>query len=110
MREGIIIIIMEADVEKVIKEYAAMDAMASEILSDKQQVCSAWQLAQFILHVLVHFMLIPSSLKGPGDEAMFHRALSVVYAHISQIVDLDGRRNKGREALRKLKENQGKGM
>ena len=31
---------MEADVEKVIKEYAAMDAMASEILSDKQQVCT----------------------------------------------------------------------
>ena len=29
---------MEADVEQVIKEYAAMDAMASEILSDKQQV------------------------------------------------------------------------
>ena len=30
--------VMEADVEQVIKEYAAMDAMASEILSDKQQV------------------------------------------------------------------------
>ena len=34
---------MEADVEKVIKEYAAMDAMASEILSDKQQVWSYQQ-------------------------------------------------------------------
>jgi hypothetical protein len=68
-------------VEQVIKEYAAMDAMASEILSDKQQVCL------------------------DGNSFMFHRTLTFY-----QIIDLDGRRNKGREALRKLKENQRKGM
>ena len=55
--------------EKVIKEYAAMDAMASEILSDKQQVSSARQHVQFIIFV---YLLIIN---------MFCRALTFLPDH-----------------------------
>ena len=61
----------EADVEKVIKEYAAMDAMASEILSDKQQVSSARQHVQFI--IFVYLLIIH----------MFCRALTFLPDHWS---------------------------
>ena len=63
------IVTMEADVEKVIKEYAAMDAMASEILSDKQQVSSARQHVQFI--IFVYLLIIH----------MFCRALTFLPDH-----------------------------
>ena len=73
---------MDPEMEKMMKEYAAMDSVATEILSDKQQV-------------------------GIKECPLrYHQSVTAPF-NILQIVDLDAKRNKGREALRNLKKTKG---
>ena len=48
---------MEADMKTVIKEYAAMDAVASQILSDKHQVISIIRSIGEYLSLVLHFFV-----------------------------------------------------